>query len=110
PRGWATGRPTGAPRAEYWLRFADGRVPDTTSLAFLVDSAAPTALELGRLASATVELTVHVRARPASAWLAARAGTRHLAGGYYEEDVELWDPATGRLVAQSRQLAVLTGG
>ncbi|MFI9007699.1 thioesterase family protein [Actinosynnema sp. NPDC053489] len=105
PFGWAAGRPTGTPRAEFWIGFADGRPADTASLATLVDCAAPAVLELGVADSATVELTVHVRARPGSAWLAARVATRHLAGGYYEEDVELWD-ATGRLVAQSRQLAV----
>lgn len=105
PFGWAQGRPTGTPRAEFWLRFADGRPADTASLATLVDTAAPAVLELGVTDSATVELTVHVRARPAPGWLAARVATRHLAGGYYEEDVELWD-TTGQLVAQSRQLAV----
>ena len=30
--------------------------------------------------------------------------TRNVAGGYFEEDCEVWD-STGRLVAQSRQLA-----
>ena len=105
PLGWAVGRPTGTPGAEFWIRFADGRPADTASLATLVDAAAPAVLELGVTDSATVELTVHVRARPASDWLAARVATRHLAGGYHEEDLELWD-ATGRLVAQSRQLAV----
>ncbi|MFJ6673578.1 thioesterase family protein [Actinosynnema sp. NPDC091369] len=113
PFGWARGRPTGVPRAEFWLRFADGRPADTAGLATLVDTAAPAVLDLGVTDSATVELTVHVRARPTSAgttptWLAARVATRHLAGGYHEEDVELWD-TTGRLVAQSRQLAVSAG-
>lgn len=108
PHGWARGRPTGTPRAEFWLRFADGRPADTASLSTLVDSAAPAVLELGVTDSATVELTVHVRARPASDWLAARVTTRHLAGGYHEEDVDLWD-TTGQLVAQSRQLAVAAG-
>ncbi|WP_367128147.1 thioesterase family protein [Saccharothrix sp. HUAS TT1] len=106
PHGWTRGKPTGAPRTEFWLRFADGRPADTASLATLVDAAAPAVLELGETDSATVELTVHIRARPAAGWLAARVTTRHLAGGYHEEDVELWD-ATGRLVAQSRQLALL---
>jgi acyl-CoA thioesterase len=108
PHGWAVGRPTGTPRTEFWIRFADGRPADTPSLATLVDTAAPAILELGRVDSATAELTVHVRARPASGWLAARTTTRYLAGGYYEEDVELWD-TTGQLVAQSRQLAVPAG-
>jgi acyl-CoA thioesterase len=108
PHGWARGRPTGTPLAEFWIRFADGRPADTASLPTLVDSAAPAVLELGVTDSATVELTVHVRARPASGWLAARVSTRHLAAGYYEEDLELWD-TTGRLVAQSRQLAVSAG-
>ncbi|MEU4766095.1 thioesterase family protein [Actinosynnema sp. NPDC023794] len=105
PQGWARGRPTGTPRAEFWIRFADGRPADTASLATLVDTAAPAVLELGVTEASTIELTVHVRARPASDWLAARVSTRHLAGGYHEEDVDLWD-TTGRLVAQSRQLAV----
>jgi acyl-CoA thioesterase len=109
PHGWAQGRPTGTPHTESWIRFADGRPADTASLASLVDSAAPAVLELGEMDSTTVELTVHVRARPLSDWLAARVTTRYLVGGHHEEDVELWD-TTGLLVAQSRQLALLPAG
>jgi acyl-coenzyme A thioesterase PaaI-like protein len=105
--GWATGQPSGDPKAEFWMRFRDGREPDTLSLPLLVDAAAPPVLEVGVL-STTVELTVHLRARPAPGWLACRALTRHLAGGYHEEDFEIWDSA-GTLVAQSRQLALVVG-
>jgi len=53
----------------------------------------------------TIELTVHLRARPAPGWVAFRTSTRFLSAGYFEEDAELWDSA-GVLVAQSRQLAL----
>ena len=90
------------------MRFRGGREADPLALAALVDSAAPAVLELGVHGSATMELTVHVRGRPAPGWLACRASTRYLIGGYHEEDFEIWD-STGRLVAQSRQFALLAG-
>jgi hypothetical protein len=49
---------------------------------------------------------VHIRGRPAPGWLACRTLTRHVIGGFHEEDFEIWD-STGALVAQSRQFAVL---
>jgi acyl-CoA thioesterase len=104
--GWAQGRPSGDPVAEFWLRFRDGRDADPIALAALVDAAAPVVLELGVPGSSTIELTVHVRARPAPGWLACRSSTRHVIGGYHEEDFEIWD-SRGRLVAQSRQFALL---
>ncbi len=103
--GWLTGQPSGDPAAEFWTRFRDGREPDLASLPLLVDAAAPVVLEVGAL-STTIELTVHLRAHPASGWLACRALTRHVGGGYHEEDFEIWDCA-GTLVAQSRQLALV---
>ena len=57
----------------------------------------------------TIELTTHVRARPAPGWLACAFTTRFITGGFLEEDGEVWD-STGRLVAQSRQLALLHRG
>lgn len=105
--GWARGEPSGRPSQEFWMRFRDGREPDLLSLASLVDAAAPPVLELGEAGSATIELTVHLRAYPAPGWLACRAATRYLIGGYHEEDFEIWD-STGALVAQSRQLALLS--
>ncbi len=107
PPGWLTGQPSGNPVAEFWMRFRDGRQPDLLSLPLLVDAAAPAVLEVGAL-STTVQLTVHLRARPAPGWLACRALTRYVADGYHEEDFEIWDSA-GALVAQSRQLALVLG-
>jgi acyl-CoA thioesterase len=109
PPGWSRGAPTGKPSMEFWMRFKDGREPDLLSLPLLVDAAAPAVLELGAPGSATLELTVHLRAHPAPGWLACRMSTRHLIGGYHEEDFEIWDSA-GQLVAQSRQLALVPGG
>jgi acyl-CoA thioesterase len=105
--GWLTGQPSGTPVAEFWMRFRDGREPDLASLPLLVDAAAPAVLEVGAL-STTVQITVHLRARPAPGWLACRAQTRYLTGGYHEEDFEARDSA-GALVAQSRQLALVLG-
>jgi acyl-CoA thioesterase len=106
PPGWTRGQPGGEPRLEFWMRFRDGREPDPLALTALVDAAAPAVLDLGVRGSATLELTVHVRRRPAPGWLACRATTHHVIGGYHEEDFEIWD-SHGRLVAQSRQFALL---
>ena len=103
--GWFTGRPSGRPASEFWMRFTDGRDADLLSLLLLVDSTAPSVLELGA-GSATIQLTVHLRAHPSPGWLACRVVTRFVSGGYHEEDFEVWDSA-GTLVAQSRQLALL---
>jgi acyl-CoA thioesterase len=103
--GWFRGQPTGRPSSEFWMRFADGRNADLLALPLLVDSTAPSVLELGAT-STTIQLTVHLRGRPAPGWLACRATTRFVTGGYHEEDFEIWDSA-GRLAAQSRQLAMI---
>lgn len=75
------------------------------SLPALVDAAAPVVLELGLAGSMTVQLTTHVRGRPAPGWLACRVATRYVIGGYHEEDFEIWD-REGNLVAQARQLGL----
>lgn len=102
--GWVAGTPGGDPAMTLWLRMRDGREPDVLSLVQLVDGLPPVVADLGGW-STTVELTVHVRRRPAPGWLRARVITRHVSNGLHEEDVELWD-STDRLVAQSRQLAL----
>ncbi len=104
--GWATGNPSGEAVLSAWFRLADGREPDPLELLLVVDALPPTTFELGSMGWApTLELTAHVRARPSPGWLKVRHLTRNIAGGMFEEDCEVWDSA-GRLVAQSRQLAL----
>ena len=103
--GWAVGQPSGNGVLSAWFRLVDGREPDPVSLLMVVDALPPVTFDLGMMGWApTLELTAHVRARPAPGWLKVRHATRNMAGGMFEEDCEVWDSA-GRLAAQSRQLA-----
>ncbi|RKT07041.1 thioesterase superfamily protein [Streptomyces sp. 3211.6] len=103
--GWAVGAPSGKGEMRAWFELADGRDADPLSLLLAVDALPPTAFDLGLLGWApTVELTTHIRHRPAPGPLRIGIVTRNLAGGFLEEDAEVWD-AEDRLVAQSRQLA-----
>lgn len=98
------GQPSHQGELRAWFRFAD-REPDPLSLLMTADAMPPITFDLGRPGWApTVQLTVHVRAIPAPGWLQLRQHSRNVAGGFFEEDCEIWDSA-GRLVAQARQLA-----
>ena len=105
--GWPRGERSGEARIAGWIRFADGRPPDVWSLVLFADAFPPAvfdAVPSGWVP--TVELTVHLRARPAPGWLRAEFRTRVLRNGMLEEDGELWDE-DNQLVAMSRQLALL---
>ncbi|MFJ3700194.1 MULTISPECIES: thioesterase family protein [unclassified Streptomyces] len=103
--GWAVGAPSGKGEMRGWFGLADGRDADPLSLLLTVDALPPTSFELGLKGwTPTVELTAHIRCRPAPGPLRVSITTRNLAGGFLEEDADVWDSA-GRLVAQSRQLA-----
>ncbi|MFJ6747425.1 MULTISPECIES: thioesterase family protein [unclassified Streptomyces] len=103
--GWAVGAPSGKGEMRAWFGLADGREPDPLSLLLTVDALPPTAFDMGLTGWVpTVELTTHVRRRPAPGPLRVAITTRNLAGGFLEEDAEIWD-SEDHLVAQSRQLA-----
>ena len=106
--GFAQGRPSGTPLLRGWFRLRDGEEPDTVALLCAVDSFPPTIVnaDVPLAWTPTIELTAHIRARPAPGWLAVACSTRFLTGGFLEVDGEVWD-STGRLVAQSRQLALV---
>ncbi|SFK86643.1 thioesterase family protein [Geodermatophilus ruber] len=105
--GWAVARPSDEPVMRAWVRLADGREPDPLALLLFADALPPTSWAIGRFGWApTVQLQVLVRALPAPGWCLVEARASEIAGGWLDEDYRIWD-STGRLVAQSRQLARL---
>jgi hypothetical protein len=105
--GWTVGAPSGSGIIQGWFKLVDDRPLDPIALLLVVDALPPVTFDLGLPGWApTLELTAHVRARPAPGWAIVRHETRNVSGGLFEEDCAVWD-AEGRLVAQSRQLALL---
>ena len=99
---------SGIPRFRGWFRLRDEEPIDHFGLLVAVDAFPPTvfAAQLPIAWTPTLELTAHVRGLPEPGWLRCLFTTRFISAGYLEEDGEVWD-ASGRLVAQSRQLALL---
>ncbi len=106
--GWTRGQGDGGTALSGYLRFADGRQPDALSLVLFADAFPPPVFRrLGPVGWVpTLELTVHVYARPAPGFLAGRFHTDQMHGGHLTEDGELRD-AQGNVVALARQLARL---
>ena len=105
PFGWFEGTPTGLGHMRAWFRMRDGRAPSTIMLLQVVDALPPVAHDLGVSGWVpTLELTVHVRAKPAPGWLRISTSSVNFASGFLEEDAKIWDCAA-RLAAQARQLA-----
>ncbi|HET9899418.1 MAG TPA: thioesterase family protein [Streptosporangiaceae bacterium] len=103
--GWRFGEPSGMPEMRGYFSLREERVPDALTLAVAVDGLPPVVFGLGATGWApTVELTMHMRMVPAPGLLAVQARCRHVSGGWFDEEAEVWD-AAGNLVAQSRQLA-----
>lgn len=99
------GKPNGVARIAGFIRFADGREADVLALPLLCDALPPPLLNVITVPWVpTIELTTHVRARPAPGWLRFQFESRFVFDGLLEEDGEIWD-ANDVLVAQSRQLA-----
>jgi acyl-CoA thioesterase len=100
--------PNGQAQVRGWVRFQDGREPDSLALLLFADAFPPAIFGLLGMVGwvPTIELTVHIRRRPAPGWIQAQFRTQDLHDGRMIEEGLLWDSA-GHLVAQCRQLAML---
>jgi acyl-CoA thioesterase len=98
----------GQPRMRGWFRLRGEQPIDTHALLLATDAFPPTIFnaDLPVAWTPTVELTSHIRDLPTPGWLRCSFATRFITGGYLEEDGEIWD-THGRLIAQSRQLALV---
>jgi acyl-CoA thioesterase len=111
--GFREGRPSGRAEIRGWFTFAgtgpDAQQIDSFGLLQAADAFAPVCFNHAAIPLAwapTLELTVHVRAVPAAGPLRCRLSSRFIQDGMFEEDGEIWD-SSGKLVAQSRQLALI---
>jgi acyl-CoA thioesterase len=114
---WAIGDPpfTGSDKAELggWFRMRDSVVADACVVACLLDAWAPAIFPIATqpVIAPTIDLTMHFRtplplpgATPDDFFLGRFHSTLGREG-FFEEDGEMWSP-DGKLVAQSRQLAL----
>jgi acyl-CoA thioesterase len=103
--GWVNDEPSGLPEMRGYFGLREDRDPDSLLLALAVDGLPPVVFGLGATGWApTVELTMYMRMVPAPGPLRVAARCRHVSGGWFDEEAEVWDSA-GNLVAQSRQIA-----
>ncbi len=105
----------GGPRAETggWMRFVEPAPIDAAAVACFADAWIPAVFSRldSRATVPTVDLTVHFREElgsglPAEQFVLARFTSTRAERGFWEEDGQLWS-RDGRLLAQSRQLALL---
>ncbi|MEY4401415.1 MAG: hypothetical protein RL072_1280 [Actinomycetota bacterium] len=106
--GFATGTPSGDALVRGWCAFRDGRPVDPLALALFCDALPPAMFNVSGAPGwvPTVHLSFYLRGIPSGGPVIAEFRTNHLHDGFFEEDGLLWD-TQGRLVAQSRQLALL---
>lgn len=93
-----------------WIRTADADPVDEVLIAALTDAWPPAVFSRAAapVGVPTIDLTIHFRQRPTpgETWSIVQFRTTLVTEGYLEEDGEVWS-ADGRLLAQSRQLAVV---
>jgi acyl-coenzyme A thioesterase PaaI-like protein len=107
--GFRDGTPSGKALVRGWFEFADRAPVDAFGLLVALDAFAPVCFNRPEFPvswAPTLELTAHIRERPAPGPLRVSFSSRFIQNGMFEEDGEVWD-SRGALVAQSRQLALI---
>ena len=91
-----------------YIRFRDDAPVDALATIVFADAFPPSVFGLLGMVGwvPTIELTVHVRRRPAPGWIFGRFQTDDLSGNQMIESGALWD-SDGHLIAQSRQLGLV---
>ena len=103
--GFIGGQPSGRGELRGWLALPGGESFDPVSLLFAVDAFPPATFEIEFSGWVpTLELTVYVRALPAPGPVRVLQRAQLIDDQRVDESCYVWD-RTGRLVAQSTQLA-----
>jgi hypothetical protein len=102
---FTTGHPRGQGELRGWLTLPDDEAFDPTSLLFAVDAFPPATFDIEYSGWVpTLELTAYVRALPAPGSVRVLQRAQLVDAHRVDEACYIWD-RTGRLVAQSSQLA-----
>jgi acyl-coenzyme A thioesterase PaaI-like protein len=102
---FAAGSPRGLGELRGWLRLPAGEAFDPISLLYAVDAFPPATFDVEFAGwMPTLELTVYVRALPAPGPVRVLHRAHLIEARRVDESCTVWD-ASGRLVAQSTQLA-----
>lgn len=97
-----------APRFRIWARPKVGPVDELFAL-MCGDISLPVPYAVGRRGWApTVQLTAYLRGIPADGWLRVLCTTTEIGRDWFDEDHTVVD-STGRIVVQTRQLALVPG-
>lgn len=97
-----------APRFQTWVRPRVGPVDELFAL-MCGDISLPVPYAVGRRGwSPTVQLTAYLRGIPADGWLRVLCTTTEIGQDWFDEDHTVVD-STGRIVVQTRQLALVPG-
>jgi hypothetical protein len=97
-----------APRFRIWVRPKVGAVDELFAL-MCGDISMPVPYAVGRRGWApTVQLTAYLRGIPADGWLRVLCTTTEIGEDWFDEDHTVVD-STGRIVVQTRQLALVPG-
>jgi acyl-Coa thioesterase superfamily protein/acyl-CoA thioesterase superfamily protein len=103
--GFLHGQTNDPPRLRLWARPRNEQVDPFFAL-LVGDIAPPVTFNLGRFGwSPTVQLTGLLRSRPAPGWLRVQVDCKAVHGPWFDADATVVD-STGRLICQSRQLAL----
>ncbi len=97
-----------APKFQVWVRPKVGPVDELFAL-MCGDISLPVPYAVGRRGWApTVQLTAYLRGIPAGGWLRVLCTTTEIGADWFDEDHTVVDSA-GRIVVQTRQLALVPG-
>lgn len=107
-RGRGERAPHGEPLFRSWMRLHDGEPMDSLAVVLFGDALPPPVfnsnLPVGW--SPTVQLTVHVHARPSNDWVLVDHRADIIDGGTFEAVTTIFEP-TGEVLGRARQLQLL---
>ena len=106
--GFMLGQPSGSARMRAWFRLLNAETIDPFALIVAADCLPPTTFNAGLPIAwtPTVELTVHIRAKPTPGYLRLDYQSRFVGVDRLEVDGLIWDQ-DDQLIVQSRQLALV---